>query len=232
MTLRSLIAPMLFLVTLAILLALGFWQLIRGLDKAEINNRVIQGQQSVVHISNAKDDWSNLTYSMATLEGNWREDKTFLLANRLLKGQPGHEVLTPFVLEDGSWMLVNRGWRSQQAFNGGNLPAIRSEQQPKGQLYLPAKGFTLGETWNGEITWPLEILYYDFPALSYALEQKLAPMVLVLDQQHPDSFVTIWRPTTIAPERHYAYVAQWWGLALTLIIFGLIWRRKSYLSEP
>ena len=231
MTTRAIGTLLLYFVALAILLGLGVWQLTRGLEKARISQQVELGRNTVEQISAAPANWQTLDYSLATLAGNWREEKVFLMANRLLKGQPGYEVLSPWALMDGSWLLVNRGWLSATEVARNGIPHIQSNIPPYGQLYRPAKGFTLGETWSGEVQWPLEVLYYDIPALSRALAQQLAPAVLVLDQQHPDSFVTIWRPTTITPERHYAYVAQWWGLALTLIVFGLIWRRKLNAPE-
>lgn len=226
MTAGRVITLLLFSCALAILLGLGTWQLVRGLEKAKINDQVATGRQTEKRLLAQPDNWADLDYSLAIFAGNWREEKSFLLANRLLQGRPGYEVLTPWEFPDGSWILVNRGWRSDTETKNFGITKVQSDQPPSGQLYRPSKGFTLGQTWSGEIDWPLEVLYYDMPALSRALEHSLAPAVLVLNQQHPDSFVTIWRPTTITPERHYAYAAQWWGLALTLIVFGLIWRRK------
>jgi surfeit locus 1 family protein len=62
--------------------------------------------------------------------------------------------------------------------------------------------------------------------LSEALGRELAPAVLVIDPAEAQSLTRIWQPRNITPARHYAYAMQWWGLALTLIIFGFIWRRS------
>lgn len=222
----------LFLIGLAVLFTLGAWQLKRGLEKADIasvsNDQDTQARQ----ITHAPARWQDLNYRPVILEGQWVLDRTFLLDNRLLQGRPGYEVLMPYKLSgDDTVLLVNRGWIEKPASGPLRLPQPGADNPIKGQLYLPQKGFTLGETFTGNVSWPLIILYYDFESLSQALEAKIQPVVLVLDSGHPDSFVRIWQPATIPASRHYGYAVQWWGLALTLFIFGMIWRRKARVTH-
>ncbi len=218
----------LFLIALAVLFTLGAWQLRRGLEKAEIATASSDEGGQTQHITNAPPRWQDLNYKSVILEGHWIEDRTFLLDNRLLQGRPGYEVLMPFELSgDNTVLLINRGWIEKPASAKLKPPQPGVNEPIKGQLYLPQKGFTLGETFVGDVSWPLIILYYDFESLSQALETRLAPAVLVLDSEHHDSFVRIWQPATIPASRHYGYAMQWWGLALTLLVFGLIWRRKA-----
>ncbi|MGI9316924.1 MAG: SURF1 family cytochrome oxidase biogenesis protein, partial [bacterium] len=108
-----------------------------------------------------------------------------------------------------------------------DLPRPTNKNPPAGQLYMPQMGFTIGQTFIGNVSWPLVILYYDFEALSEAVEYRLAPAVLVLDSDHADGFIRTWQPSIIPASRHYGYAVQWWGLTLTLLIFGLIWRRNA-----
>ncbi len=44
------------------------------------------------------------------VSGRFEPSRQFLLDNRSHAGKPGYEVLTPFVLDDGQRILVNRGW--------------------------------------------------------------------------------------------------------------------------
>ena len=219
----------LFGLGLAVLFTLGTWQLIRGLEKAEIESASAQPSISPQLVERAPARWSDLNYQQVTLEGQWLNEQTFLMDNRLYRGQVGYEVLVPFKLAgDGTIVLVNRGWIDSQTSEQIPIPqqSDSGHISPNGQLYQPQKGFTLGQTFAGQISWPLVILYYDFKALSDALEAELAPVVVVLDSKHRDSLVRIWQPSTIPASRHYGYAVQWWGLALTLLVFGLIWRRK------
>ena len=229
---KTALGYVLFIVSLAILFTLGLWQLNRGLEKASIKKQTSEGGVLAPLSIDQRIEWQNVTYRRAELIGTWIYDKTLLLENRLYQGQPGYEVLVPFELvQDQRWMLVNRGWIHKQSIETGevnaNLLSQSLDTAPVGQLYLPQAGFTLGETVVKPLTQPLRFLYYDFSALSAEIEHELLPAVLVLDPEHEFSFVRIWKSGTISAERHYAYTAQWWGLAFTLIIFGLIWRRRA-----
>ncbi|MBX2867227.1 MAG: SURF1 family protein [Acidiferrobacterales bacterium] len=229
------IAYLLFFIGLAILFTLGWWQLTRGLEKASIESLSETGKTNPIVQVDKNQEWEQLSYRTVELEGRWQFRETMLLENRLYEGRPGYEVLVPYELvTDKSWILVNRGWIKQQSIQPGGSHADLLDKNlsvaPRGQLYLPELGFTLGETLIQPLTKPIRFLYYDFSTLSGVLEHDLVPAVLVLDSDHPASFQQIWKPGAISSERHYAYVAQWWGLALTLFIFGLIWRKRHLKS--
>ena len=200
-------------------------------------------------IDRAPPNWPDLAYRQVRLEGDWRADRPkgeFLLANRIHRGRLGYEVFSPFQLAgDGATLLVNRGWVERADASVTNTLTTPSTTPPTtdvpehagshvevgGQLYLPKKGFTLGRAYNEQPdaspAWPRVIQYFDAPALSAALGTALQPAALALDSNHPAAFVRIWQAYTMTATRHYAYAAQWWGLAITLIVFGIIWRRQS-----
>jgi surfeit locus 1 family protein len=221
----------LFFVTLGTLLGLGTWQVYRGLDKSAISRMAHSSAPDVYPLNQAPSQWQDLNYRQVALSGRWLRQKSFLLDNRFYQGRSGVEVLDPFELAgDSTVILVNRGWVENHTGGThlitGTATGAGADVLISGQLYLPQKGFTLGPTISGSIKWPLRFLYYEFNALSDALGVTLSPVVVVLNQDNPDSFEQIWQPANMPPERHFAYAVQWWGLALTLIIFGLIWRRK------
>ncbi len=219
-------ASLLFIVAMALLVGLGTWQFQRGLEKADIDRKLQKGEK-VIQLGHAPENWSSLDYQQASLSGDWLTDRAFLLENRIYQGVPGYEVLVPFRLSGGDTiMLVNRGWISGEAADGLDLSGS-GKRGPAGVLYQPEPGFTLGDTVSGERTWPQPILYLDIPALSRRLELALEPAILVLNSDHVDSFQQLWRPTSIPASRHFGYAVQWWGLALTLLIFGVIWRRRA-----
>ncbi len=224
---------LLFFLVLTALLGLGVWQLVRGLEKLSISRMSESIKSAPLVLTEPPVDWQEVNYQLVTIAGKWLPEVTMLLENRQYQGRPGFEVLTPFKLaESHSAILVNRGW--QEKITAGSseieISAPDSDGLVTGQLYLPEKGFTLGPTYSGEVEWPLHVLYYDFQALSDASKLNLVPAVVVLPEGNPNSFKRIWQPATISPARHFGYVAQWWGLAVTLIIFGLIWRKKSISS--
>ena len=218
----------LFAFALMILLILGSWQLMRGFEKARIVRASSTSSAQLLEINQVGESWDDLAYQYVALEGNWLPEKTFLMDNRIHNSQQGYEVLVPFVLNgDQSIVLVNRGWLPRSGMGELEFPAPNVTQWVKGQIYKPHKGFTLGATYTGQVQWPLSILYYDMDQLSAALGRRLNQYVLVLDPTEPQSLTKIWQPGNVTPARHYAYATQWWGLALTLIVFGFIWRRSA-----
>ena len=210
---------------MTILLGLGTWQLMRGMEKAAIEEK-FQSEAGTMDIDRAPVSWSSLDYHSARVSGQWLPGREFLLENRIYQGEPGYEVLVPYRLSgDNAVLLVNRGWMSLDAVERSGI-APASAESPTGVLYRPQTGFTLGDTVSGPRVWPQAVLYLDLPSLSQRLGMQLEPVVLVLEQGHPASFQPLWRPTSIPASRHYGYAAQWWGLGLTLLVFGVIWRRK------
>ena len=228
---RRLVALTLYVIALTILLLLGTWQILRGQEKAQIESRMAAGGQPL-EISASPPDWAELDYRRADLSGSWIPDREFLLENRVHRGTPGFEVLTPFELAgDGAVLLVNRGWIGAGE-DRGSIAVDPPGGGPGGVLYRPEPGFTLGETVSGATRWPQKILYLDIGAVSERLGRGVEPAVLVLDPAHPLAHPRLWRPTAMPASRHYGYAVQWWGLALALLILGLIWRRKPKTRNP
>ncbi|HPQ94637.1 MAG: SURF1 family protein [Thiothrix sp.] len=223
---KSTLGYLLFGLALLILLSLGVWQTQRGLGKQHVLSLVGTEHKINDIRSIPVTDPLRLAYQPARLHGRWDSDHSFLLMNRMHTGQPGYEVLTPFRLAEGGTLMVNRGWLPEQK---PDIPAPTGV--PQGTLYLPGKGFTLGPAILPQAlahpAWPLKSLYLDPDAFSHALNTVVSPLVLVLNADDPDSFTRIWSPVIMTPTRHFGYAVQWFALALVLLIFGIIWRRKG-----
>ena len=237
-----------FLLSLSLLLALGTWQWRRGMEKSAIEKIIKAAGDQPLIIDKAADDWSRLAYREVTLHGEWLTDN-FLLANKVHNRRVGYEVFTPLRLHgDGSVLLVNRGWVADGYGDGnrngnGNAGDSNSNDGYRntdgngnvvtgttvtGKLYLPQKGFTLGDAFTAaDKSQPQVIQYLDLAAIAAAINSPLQPTALALAADHPAAFTPIWQPYPMPPARHYAYAAQWWALAATLLIFGIIWRRRS-----
>ena len=237
-----------FFVSLSLLLALGGWQCRRGFEKAAIEKLLAHTPNQILTIDRAPQNWHDLAYRRVRLQGDWLTHATFLLANRVHRGQVGYEAFSAFRLAgDASVMLVNRGWvgrdlrHENSAIDGFQKDLNTGQQNPasihdqlrgqlRGQLYVPQAGFTLGAAYRAQEGWPKVIQYWDAAQMEAPLGTALQPAALALDSDHPAAFTSIWRATTMTSSRHFAYAAQWWGLALTLIVFGFIWRRQATRS--
>ncbi len=227
------VAVILYVACLSLLLWLGGWQLKRGFEKTQVEHSLSVHQGQIFAIDRAPAQWPQLNYKIVELQGNWVSGKTFLLDNRVSRGRVGFELLSPFRLAgDDTMVLVNRGWtEKRKAMESMPMGHPSESIKVKGQLYLPEKGFTLGPALTMQKSWPKTIQYIDHVALSDAIDSALAPVVVVMDpgaNGSPDNELTkIWVPYVINASRHYGYAAQWWGLALVLVIFGFIWNHRD-----
>ena len=217
----------LYMLGLGLLSGLSVWQYKRGLEKQEIALLIAETGQ--VQLSEVPLDWTGYVYRQNILEGRWLDSRSIILENRVYKQRVGFEVLTPFQLSgDGSWMLVNRGWVATTG-----EAAIQAESglvRLEGTLYLPEKGVALGETILPEVInseqWPKKGLYIDLKVFSEVLGEDLAPAMLVLNQDDPSAFVRIWKAAVMPAAKHFGYAIQWLGLAITFLIYGVIWFRR------
>ncbi|GHA12521.1 SURF1 family protein [Streptomyces echinoruber] len=125
------------------MIRLGFWQLHRH-DHRQALNRVINASlaakpvpaESLTSVGGtvAHDD----IYRRVTAKGHFDTAHELVVRRRTnADGQVGYHVLTPFVLDDGKTLLVNRGWvpspASQTAFPKIPAPA-RGEVTITGRL--------------------------------------------------------------------------------------------------
>lgn len=217
----------LYVLGLSLLSGLSLWQYQRGLGKQQIEAITKQASETVVNA--APVDWNEYVYRESVLEGQWYDSRSLILENKIYKQRVGFEVLTPFRLSaDGTWMLVNRGWvgTAEEAIKRTVSGPVRL----RGVLYLPEKGVALGDAILPDVfsseQWPKKSLYIDLPVFTEVLGLDIAPAMLVLDENDPSAFVRIWKATVMSAAKHFGYAVQWLGLAITFLIYGVIWFRR------
>ena len=113
-----------------IFLRLAYWQYERMNEKqaafVEFENQLTQ---QVVPFSKdaTKKDWQSVT-----LNGVFDYDSEKLLQNRHYRSYNGYRIITPFLLDDGHYVMVDRGWIPK---SWDREPSKALEGQ-KGQLTL------------------------------------------------------------------------------------------------
>jgi cytochrome oxidase assembly protein ShyY1 len=173
-------------------------------------------------------------FAHVALDGHFEPEHQFLLDNRSHAGQPGYEVLTPFVLASGRSVLVNRGWVPFTGYRD-RLPDISLSSEAPLRISgraeeLPAAGLAMGHappSQNG--AWPRLTSFPTHEELEAALGTRIARRILLLDPQMPQGYVREWSPPGLEPSRHFSYAIQWWGFALVLLVlyFGLNFRKVT-----
>ena len=212
---------------------LGRWQWQRGEAKQAVwdtyeRNEAIPAARAPANFDTAE------RFKPLSLSGRFEPDQQFLLDNRSHAGKPGYEVLTPFVLDDGRRILVNRGWIPFDGYRD-RLPDLSLEGSKSATIVgrldeLPTSGLASGRAPpQAGGTWPKVTSFPTQPELEAALGYKLARPILLLDPQAPDGYVREWSAPGMAPDRHFSYAIQWWGFAAVLLVlyFGLNFRKVS-----
>jgi len=225
------------LLTLVLFLAfvgLGRWQWHRGVGKQAVWAEYQRPAPPDLPVRR-KIEGIEGSFVPVRLEGHFEPAQQFLLDNSSHAGQPGYEVLTPFVLGGtGQRILVNRGWIQFTGYRD-RLPEISFTSDATvriaGRLAdLPAAGLASGRAAPGtDDRWPKLTSFPTHAELEAALHRPLAPRVLLLDPREPDGYVREWAPPGLAPDRHFSYAIQWWGFAMVLLVlyFGLNFRKVS-----
>jgi surfeit locus 1 family protein len=218
----------------ALLLALGNWQLNRSQEKRQYlelqTQRAATG--TVTLSATTGDNLQSLRYKKTQLSGHYDVAHQFLLDNQIYAGKAGYFVLTPFILEgEKKAVLVNRGWLPL-AQPRTVLPDLQFANAPPtiaGRInQFPSVGIKLAGAETPTQDWPSVVQVVDSAVLARKLGYALFGFQVELDKDAPAGYQRDWQTTTLMrPEQHTAYAMQWFALALTLTILFIRYSRKK-----
>ena len=208
-----------FFALFVLTLSLGIWQINRGYEKKELEN-IYSLQQSypIEEITYNLDSEINL-YRSVSIKGKFLED-LFYLDNKIHNGKPGVVVMSPFELDDGSVLMISRGWVEMTDRN--NFKRINTPEESLtlvGTLRPSSTGLTL----SSNTTLELENAFFLIQALDLSeiksiIGRDLKASVLELSDLSPASFTSIWKPINLSSYRHFGYAFQWFGLSIVILV--------------
>ncbi len=226
------------LVLVSLMTGLGFWQLQRAEEKAALaaSWEFRQNQPPVAIESLWHAPAATLAYVPVRLSGVFDPDKFFLLDNRVNAGRFGYEVLGIVQLDGGQQrVLVNRGWLpgDPARLELPVVPAVMGRVELVGHVYVaPGTPYLLGEQQLGD-TWPKLLQAVEMDKVGAALGAPVAdaffryPVRIAAGQ--PGALAVDWQVVNMSPDKHRAYAAQWFTMALVLLLFYLF--RSSNLWQ-
>jgi surfeit locus 1 family protein len=222
----TVIPTVVFLLVLVALLSLGNWQMQRAGEKqALVDDKQARQAAPPLGLGGEVVDEQLDRFRPAFVRGEYQVGQQWLLDNRLYQGQAGYHVFSLFRLDDGSQMLVNRGWVSVGATREflPDLPLPKGRVELNGHLDRPESvGLVMGEPPLDSIERKVLLQSLDVGALGKARNLRLKPLTLVLDEGQAGSLQYDWVPVeTISPEKHVGYAVQWFALAVALVIIYL-----------
>ena len=221
------------LALLLVFLRLGFWQAERKAEK----QLLFEQFENAPVMSLAEALRNNELFTRVEASGRYDTDRHILLDNRIFKGRAGVHALTPFILEDGTTILVNRGWLPLAA-DRRSLPEVPTAARDRlitGVLNRQSTdGQRLGEADVVKSDrWPQLVTYLELDAVGKALDMSLEPWLLQLDAGDDSGFEDRqWRAAVMTPDVHAAYALQWFSLATATLVIWIILgiRRARFIS--
>ncbi|HUS25073.1 MAG TPA: SURF1 family protein [Candidatus Binatia bacterium] len=202
----------------------GAWQVQRGLAKRELQRHSAEAWRAP---AGTLKDAAAAESRHVEVHGTWLGDRQVLQDGQAHGGQPGFHVWTPLRSTDNSLVMVDRGWIPLPAPASLPVPAgVVAVQGLWRTLPAPALRLPAGECVTAP-HYPAIAIYPDAARLRCLLGERVLDGLLLLDAVEPDGFVREWQSPGFPPERHYAYAAQWFGLAaLAMVMFVRRWLRR------
>ncbi len=200
-----------------ILIYLGSWQVMRGLEKKDIVNQHYENKSLPVISEKemATLNSENLIYRTVNLEGEYQSE-SYILDNRLYRQEAGYEIFTTFETSEKNLFLINRGWVSKEDYENGTEEA-EGKVTIQGVL-SPFKRFGLNLVDQIYLDgWPKLVQQVDYETTKNDIGNSINESVIQLSAASAGAFEPIWKPVDLKPSRHFGYALQWFGLALVLI---------------
>jgi surfeit locus 1 family protein len=207
------------LIAAAVGMSLGMWQLSRGHQKRDLQQRYEQlARDAPVAVSAAELAASSVELRRVTAHGTFQPRYAVYLDNRVMHGVPGYQVVMPLRVADQRYVLVNRGWVAALP-DRSRLPDVRTPDVPvdvTGTAVVPAaRPFELStQVMEGRVWQNLTVERY-----RQAYPLPIQPFVIRQDNALDDGLARSWDPPEFGVERHYAYAVQWFLLAATALAF-------------
>jgi cytochrome oxidase assembly protein ShyY1 len=214
---------------------LGRWQIHR-LEYKMSSNHLVSGNAAAAPVPPARflrvnhrpdqaDQWRRVRAT-----GRYETAHTLLVRNRSLNGAVGLDVLVPFVTDDGTALLVNRGWVPVDESVPGGAPKTLPAP-PVGRVTILARirdsepASTTGTPPAGQVT------RIDTSSIARGLPYPVYGGYGELTHERPrPAHAPVLLPLPELSEGpHLAYAVQWFLFAvMALGYFGLLARREAH----
>lgn len=207
------------LAAIALTVSLGNWQSRRAEEKLALGRDLdAAARRAVLALPSRPVDAHDYEFRSVSARGEYSARHTILLDNKVLRGVPGYQVLTPIKLDGGDmYVLVNRGWVAA----GVRRDRLPQTQTPAGSgtvegiAIVPSSHiFELDTKTEEGIVWQNLVLarYAKWSGL------RLQPIVLQQTSDAADGLVRAWERPDTGADKHRGYAFQWYALATTILI--------------
>lgn len=194
----------------------GNWQSRRAAEKRELGAALDRAAQAAPIELPAE----GVIYKRVAARGTFLPERTVFLDNKLRRGRPGYEVVTPLRIGNSpASVLVNRGWVAAPA-SRDQLPDVRT---PPGEVRID--GIALDRIAHALEPAPASgRVRQNLDVAAYGAETGLQLLPLVLEQHSDtgDGLLREWLRPDLGIEKHEIYSLQWYSFAALAVVLGII----------
>lgn len=214
-----------------LMMSLGLWQMERAEFKHNLEVNMNQRKDlAPVSLQELPHDEDARRFMPVVVHGRFDAAQQFLFDNRIVQGRAGYDVYTPFQLENGESILVNRGWLPQGK-SRQDLPDIKVTEenvQLRGLLNKsPTIDFLLSDKVNQFTGWPMVLQYVEPAELDSLVGYSLMSMVLWLDAEENYGYYRQLPVVNLNPEKNSGYAFQWFAMTIALLMIYFIVNTKK-----
>jgi surfeit locus 1 family protein len=209
----------------AVCVWLGFWQLRRLDDRRSANAAIMTARSAPAMTIRSVADVAALNpFRRVVAEGTYDLDGEVIVYGRALDGEPGHHVVTPLVLDDGSAVLVIRGW---VPFRIDTAPVVEAAPVTRDVV---VEGFLAPAERGGSPPDSHGVVgSLDPSAIAAPLPFDVAPLAVQLEGQRPPQpgLPTPVPPPELSEGPHLSYAIQWFSFAAVALVGAAVLLRRD-----
>jgi cytochrome oxidase assembly protein ShyY1 len=216
------------------MISLGFWQLERAEYRDNLQQKILERKTyppaSLDTLPESKDD---RRYLPVELHGYYDSERSFLLDNRIHAGRAGYHLYTPLLLDDGSAILVNRGFIVLGA-DRNILPDTSVHDQAGEQLapsrvkitglldLVPVQSIRLSDYKHDSDSWPVVLQHIDLQEIMSITGIPFYDMILWLDEGGIGARKHDMPVLNLNSAKNVGYAFQWFAMSAALVIIYLV----------
>lgn len=217
-------------VSLIVLITLGSWQMSRlqwkhGVIK-EMNER---SSLEAIDLPAVIDNFEELKYRRVKLRGEFLHEKEVHLFVGAMseRGRPGYDILTPFKKDDGTYVLVDRGWVDSD----NKAAEKRPETLTKGVVKI--EGMVHKAETQGRFTPDNDVaknlwFWIDIEAIkSYAGVDLKNLYIRALKKEGYNTYPIAGDKIIKIRNDHLQYAITWYSFAIILLVIYFLYHKKE-----
>jgi surfeit locus 1 family protein len=207
---------------IAVFVAAGNWQRGRMDQKLALRAQLETAAALPPVAFPRTDDWTAWRYRAVVATGTFDAARQILIDNKVRGGRAGFDVVTPLVLSDGRFVLVNRGWVAGGATRADlpSVPPPAGVVAVQARVNVPPAGYI--ELTQDAVAGPV---WQNLDLARYTRATRLALVPVVLEQTaavvrddapaRDDALGRDWPAPDFGVDKHRMYMMQWYAFAAT-----------------